>query len=279
MKFIIYLVYFIMTLCAHHNKTLAMSEPAAPHETKKALGVTRSIKPTERPKAPEDIIEMTRRLEVLTIRKKSIKNPTLLEKLKPAYDAIVLGDAKSLTDSLTVTPHATIRALRICDIQPNLKVRDCLLKLCFIPELLCCSPGHKQNQTAEGSLLHLAIIMRLRHKNQKQLEVIQALLPYNFNLDQTNYAFFDDQFFFGSALHMTVSGGGDIELLGLLLKHSAHQYFDLNIRDNNGMTPLSLAQKNGLTEAAKLLIAAGADPEITARTCCRTVKHKPEKQD
>lgn len=65
-------------------------------------------------------------------------------------------------------------------------------------------------------------------------------------------------------IHMAATGG-HIEAIQLINKSNG--FSDVDLKDKAGFTPLALAVSNQMTEAAIVLLLAGADPSIPLPVC------------
>ncbi|MDR2154636.1 MAG: ankyrin repeat domain-containing protein [Burkholderiaceae bacterium] len=84
-----------------------------------------------------------------------------------------------------------------------------------------------------------------------QLDIVEALIVKGAQVNKTGW----------TPLHYAATGG-NVEVIGLLLKHGAR----LEARSPNGSTPLMMAARYGSLEAVQALLRAGADPRLRNET-------------
>ncbi|KAM3254264.1 hypothetical protein ACQJBY_048035 [Aegilops geniculata] len=84
-------------------------------------------------------------------------------------------------------------------------------------------------------------------------EAVRLLLSKGVNLDPIHYQ--------GTPLHLAAVGDQD-QVVMVLLEHGADTGADVNARDYSGPTPFTEAVADGLTDFVKVLLDAGANPNI-----------------
>ncbi|KAM3272183.1 hypothetical protein ACQJBY_042405 [Aegilops geniculata] len=84
-------------------------------------------------------------------------------------------------------------------------------------------------------------------------EAVRLLLSKGVNLDPIHYQ--------GTPLHLAAVEDQD-QVVMVLLEHGADTGADVNARDYSGPTPFAEAVADGLTDFVKVLLDAGANPNI-----------------